>query len=537
MAPEALDELEAKLEPSARAIVALLREENAEQKKQLKASSDQIAALTAQLGLLTEQIALQTEQLQDLRRRAFGDRSEKLPTVKEELRHRVDPDELTVDGAPMPTEPEARAKEKRRKSRKQGESERKRKRGLRKNIPVVVEDKTVTAEQLPEGYTLDDFRKLGDGKLVGRIEHVREHLIIERFILETLISKDGEHIVVAEAPPGVVDGGHYGPGLHAHVVVSRCDDIMPLHGSEKALERAGYPIARSTLCTMFHRVADQLRLIYEEIRRVVRASRYVHADETVQRVLDKEHCLRGWMWVILSRQAIAYQYSDHRDSVTARDLLGNTTGNLTIDGFSAYNCLSEQDAKRERSGCWGHSRRKLLEAIPDGVEAHENRDAVAMIATLYQIESEAEARGIVGTQEHLELRQNKSQRVVKAIWRWVDARIGKHSPKSKMGKALTYMTKQRARLERFLYDPNIDLDNNSSERALRIVALGRKRSLFAGSAEHAQNLAILHSIVATCRLHKVNPYDYIRDMLIRVQTHPAARVAELMPWRWKRLKE
>src|SRR5512145_853282 len=98
MAPEALDELEAKLEPSARAIVALLREENAEQKKQLKASSDQIAALTAQLGLLTEQIALQTEQLQDLRRRVFGDRSEKLPTVKEELRRRVDPDELTVDG-------------------------------------------------------------------------------------------------------------------------------------------------------------------------------------------------------------------------------------------------------------------------------------------------------------------------------------------------------------------------------------------------------------------------------------------------------
>jgi transposase len=288
---------------------------------------------------------------------------------------------------------------------------------------------------------------------------------------------------------------------------------------------------------MFHRVADQLRPIYEELRSVVRAGRYVHADETVQRVLDKEHCLKGWMWVILSKQAIAYQYSDHRDSATARDLLGNTTGNLTIDGYGAYNCLSEKDAKRDRSACWGHARRKLLEAIPEGVKEHENREVVAMIANLYQIESQAEARRILGTSEHLELRQSKSQRIVKAIWKWIDARVGKHSPASKMSKALTYATKQRARLERFLYDPKLGLDNNPAERALRIVALGRKRSLFAGSSEHAQNLAVLHSIVASCRLHEVNPYEYIRDMLIRVQTHPASRVAELMPWRWKRLKE
>jgi transposase len=533
MAPEALDELEAKLDPSARVVVALLREENAEQKRRLEASSAQIAALTSQLGLLTEQIARQTEQLEDLRRRLFGNRTEKLPTVKEELRRRVDPDELTVDGTPMPTDPEARAKEKRRKSRKAGEAQRKDKRGLRKGLPVVLQDKSVTAEQLPEGYTLEDFRKLGDGKIVTHVEHVREHLVIQRFALETLISQDGEHIITAEGPPSVIDGGHYGPGLHAHVVVSRCDDIMPLYGNEKALERAGFPIARSTLCTMFHRTAEQLRPIYDEIRRVVRAGRYVHADETTQRVLNKEHCLKGWMWVMLSQQAIAYHYSDHRNSDTARELLGDTTGTLTIDGYSAYTCLGEKDAKRERSGCWGHGRRKFLEAIPEGIKEHENHEVLRMIADLYKIESEAEACDTLGTPEHLELRQSKSSRIVKAIWKWVDARAGKHSPKSKMAKALTYATRQRAHLERFLYDPKIRLDNNPAERALRIVALGRKRSLFAGSSEHAQNLALLHSIVATCRLHRVNPYEYIRDKLIRIQTHPASRIDELMPWRWR----
>ncbi len=354
MAHEPLDELEAKLDPWGRAVFKMLREENVHQRRQLEANAQQIAALTAQLGLVTEQLANQTELLEDFRRRLFGNRSEKLPTVKEELRRRIDPAELTVDGTPMPEDPEARAKEKRRKSRKAGEARRKSKRGLRKGLPVILEEKSVTAEQLPEGYTLEDFRKLGDGKIVGLVEHVREHLVIQRFVLETLISKDGEQIITAEGPPTVVDGGHYGPGLYAHVVVSRCDDIMPLYGNEKALERAGFPIARSTLCTIFHRAAEQLRLIYDEIRRVVRAGRYVHADETTQRVLDKEHCLKGWMWVMLSQQAIAYHYSDHRNSDTARELLGDTTGNLTIDGYSAYTCLGEKDARRERSGCWGH---------------------------------------------------------------------------------------------------------------------------------------------------------------------------------------
>lgn len=101
----------------------------------------------------------------------------------------------------------------------------------------------------------------------------------------------------------------------------------------------------------------------------------------------------------------------------------------------------------------------------------------------------------------------------------------------------TYATKQRDRLERFLIDPRLVLDNNCAERALRVTALGRKNSMFAGSAEHAQNLAMLHTIIATCRLHDVNPYDYIRDILIRIQTHPASRIAELSPWRWQQPNE
>lgn len=517
MAAGDVDDLEA-LEPTMRLLVSHLRQEN--------------AALREQLAKNGEVIQRLTEQVEALNRRLFGKRSEKMPPIREELRRQVEPGELTVDGTPMPEEPKARTKEKRRKARRASEPERQKRRRARKNIPTLIEVREVQADALPEGYTLDDFRVVGESKVLHRVEHVAEHLVIQKYVLQTLASKDGQHVITAQAPPGVVDGGHYGPGLHAHVAVTRGDDSIPLYRSERALARAGYPIARSTLCALFHRTAEQLVPLYEEMKNVVRRSRYVHADETGQRILDKDECHRGWMWVMLSRVAVVYHYSDSRDAATAESLLGGTSGNLTIDGYAAYNGLGEEKASRRRSGCWGHCRRKFFDAMPAESDAHENRELLAMITELYRVEDEVCALGIEGTREHLELRQRKSAPIVKKIWRWVDARHGKHSPKSKMGIALTYATKQRDKLEKFLHDPKLALDNNVAERALRIVALGRKNSLFAGSAEHARNLAIIQSIIATCRLHAVNPYDYIRHMLIEIQSHPAARIAELMPWRW-----
>jgi transposase len=410
MAPEALDELEAKLDPAARFVVATLRDENAQQRKQLDANVEQLRVLADQIVILTEQVA-------DLNRRLFGRRAEKNPTVREEIRRAIDTNELTVDGEPMPAEPKARAKEKRRKARRESESERQSRRlGKKKALPVIVETREVEAERLPAGYTLEDFRELGDGKVVERYEHVHEHLVIQRYILQALVSKDGEHIITAAAPPGVVDGGLYGPGLHAHMAVSRCDDGMPRCRTEKTLSRAGTPIARSTLCSLFHRTAEQLKPLYDEMKRSVRRSQYVHADETGQPVLDKAKCHRGWMWLILSQQAIVYHYSEGRGSDTAKALLGETAGNVTVDGYSGYNCLTAGKVNRVRSGCWGHLRRKAFEAMTKDAKNHENLKVLGLIAELYKIEDEARDRGVEGSGEHLALRQIRSRKIVTSIW-------------------------------------------------------------------------------------------------------------------------
>lgn len=519
--PDDLDALEAELDPAARYIVRLLRQ----------ALDDLTAMLTerdAQVAKLTEQIALQREQLAEFQRMLFGQRAEKLPPIESEVRRRVEANELTVDGKPMPEDKQARTTERRRKGRKKSEPERRRKRGLRKNLPVVRERVSVDPTRLPDGYRLEDFRTVGGGEVVRRVEHVREHLVVMEYVLESLASEDGDHIVQAEAPRGVVDGGHYGPGLYAHLITAKCCDSLPLHRIAQMLERCDCPVARSVLCGMFHRAAELLTPIYERILDEARHAAYVHADETTLRVQAEGKCLRGWVWAVLSKQAIAYAFDESRSGKVARRLLGDTSGDLIIDGYSGYNAAVE-DSGRDRVGCWGHARRKFFQAMASAPEAREVLD---LIVELYLIERQAAEKDILGTEAHGLLRDTESRAVVEEINAWVAKHEGKYPPKGKMGRAITYATKQKTALGRFLDDPKLPLDNNFAERALRIFALGRKNFLFAGHTEGAQNLAVLQSVVATCRLHGVNPYEYLKDLLIRIQTHPADAIDELLPWNW-----
>ncbi len=285
--PDDLEALEAELDPAARYVVKMLRQALDDMREMVVARDSQIAGLS--------------EQLAELQRMLFGKRSEKLPPIESEVRRAVEKDELTVEGKPMPDDDEERKRERRRKARKKSEPQRKKKRGLRKNLPVITERIDVDAEDLPEGTTGDDFRQIGDGEIVRRVEHVREHLVVVEYQLQTLASKHDDRIVKAQPPPGVIEGGHYGPGLYAHVITSKCADSLPLYRIDKMLERAGCPIARSTLCDFFHRGADLLNPIYRRLMEVAKHDPYLHADETTLKVQRKGECLRGWIWALLSK--------------------------------------------------------------------------------------------------------------------------------------------------------------------------------------------------------------------------------------------
>lgn len=506
--PPDLDELEAQLEPSARYVVKVLRQA---------------------LEDLKSQNAILSEQLAQMQRMLFGKRSEKLPPIESEVRRTLHKDELTVEGEPMPKEEPKRSHEIRRITRKKSEPERRVRRKLRKNLPVVHEKINVMNEDLPVGAVIDDFREICNGDVIRRVEHVREHLVVVEYQLQTLASKKDDTIIKAKAPLAVVPGGHYGPGVYAHVITAKCADSLPLYRIERMLERAGCPIARSTLCQIFHRGAELLEPIYKRILERAKNDPYLHADETTLKVQQRGTCLTGWIWAILSKDAIAYAFDKTRKGEVAERLIGGTEGYLVIDGYAGYNGVIG-DSGRIRVGCWGHARRKFFEAMNAAPFA---REALDLIVELYRIEHRAAERDILGAPEHHLLRQSESKPIVELIEAWIDEHHDNFPPKSKIGKALTYATNQRKELKRFLQDPKLPLDNNFAERGLRIVAIGRKNFLFAGHEQGAQNLAVLQSITSTCRLHGVNPYEYIKDILIKTQTHPVSKVDQLMPWNWK----
>ena len=155
-----------------------------------------------------------------------------------------------------------------------------------------------------------------------------------------------------------------------------------------------------------------------------------------------------------------------------------------------------------------------------------------LILEVYRIERAALDADLLGTPKHLEMRQTESTAVMAEFKAWLDAEQGRHLPKGPMGEAINYTLGQWAALTLFLTDPHLPVDNNASERALRVAALGRKNFLFVGNDHAGENLAGLYSLIATCEANDVNPVAYLADVLVRVQTHPNSRIDELLPHNW-----
>ena len=194
--------------------------------------------------------------------------------------------------------------------------------------------------------------------------------------------------------------------------------------------------------------------------------------------------------------------------------------------------------------CWAHARRKFFESKDTDARA---KDMLDLIRDLYAIEAHARpaiiaARALplaqraaalhVAFAARKHLRDEFSTPVLAKIDAWLTARTGDTLPKSPLGLAIGYARNQWLALKRFLEDGALEIDNNTSENALRPIAIGRKNFLFVGSEHGGRRAAILYSLIRTCDRHGVNAWDYLRDVLVRISTHPASQIDDLLPHRW-----
>ncbi len=360
--------------------------------------------------------------------------------------------------------------------------------------------------------------------------------LVERqlHVQERLRCRCGETILTADGPTRVYDKARFGPTFMAQVAVSKCADSLPLYRQAKAYRRACVQVNDSTLGDLFHRTAELVQPLYERLLHLVAEKEIVQADETTERVQAKGKTRTAWLWSFIARdeaekEMIAYVFSRTRSGETPVKVLADTIGKLLVDGYSGYNKVTLPGG-RERAGCLAHLRRKFFDAKTGAPEAAKR--AMGFILEVYKIERAALDNNLLGTPEHLEMRQTASRAVMDEFKAWLDAEQGRHPARGPMGEAIGYALGQWDALTPFLTDPHLPIDNNASERALRVAALGRKNFLFVGTDEAGENLAGLYSLIATCEANGVNPVEYLADVLIRVQTHRASRIDELLPHHW-----
>ncbi|MGH8443318.1 MAG: IS66 family transposase [Nevskiaceae bacterium] len=335
-------------------------------------------------------------------------------------------------------------------------------------------------------------------------------------------------VVEAPAPPQAIEKSLAAEGLLAHVIVSKYQDHLPLHRLERIFAREGIDLPRSTLCGWVADVATALTPIGDQLRRDVLAATYLQTDDTSVTVLDDPTgSYKGRLWTYLdplARQVVFDATRTHeRDGPEA--FLAPFTGKLQADAYTGYDALYARGRITE-IGCWAHGRRRFVDAfLADGSAAR----MVALIQQLYQVEHTA---ADMTPEARTACRQQQAVPLLAAIKTLRDELATTALPKSPVGGAVRYLTNQWDALQRYVDDGRLAIDNNRAENQLRVVAVGRKNWLFAGSFDGATRAALLYSLVQSCTLVGLSPFTYLKDVLLRVATHPHQRLDQLTPRGW-----
>lgn len=377
------------------------------------------------------------------------------------------------------------------------------------------------------------MKKIG-ADITEELEYTPGKLFVKRYVRPKYARAEGDGVVIGSLPSRPIEKGIAGPGLLAHVLISKYVDHLPLYRQRQQFRRQEVELAESTLCDWVKASCELLNPLYETLRGELLRESYLMADETPIRVLDSSQpgkCHLGYHWAyyapLVKLAYFDYQPSRSRDG--PQQMLKNFSGHLQTDGYAAYEtitCRPEVTAL----GCMAHARREFVEA-----KDNDPRRADWMLSQmqqLYQIERQAREANL-SHDERYRLRQESARPMLITIKAWLDQQVREVLPKSVMGKAIGYTLGQWSKLERYISDGRFEIDNNLIENAIRPVALGRKNYLFAGSHEGARRAALIYSLVATAKRHDVEPFTYLKDVLSRIADYPHRRVAELLPQNWK----
>jgi transposase len=357
-------------------------------------------------------------------------------------------------------------------------------------------------------------------------------LVYKKFVRKTDKPEASSPVLAPAAVELPIERGSAGPGMLADTIVRRWQDHQPLHRLEGIYGREGLELARSTICTWHAQLAALAEPVVEAMFAEALAQPYVCVDATGVLVLAKERCRTGHFWVLVAPgKHVLYRYSRQHNGKAVDDLLPGYTGYLVADAHSVYDHLFK-DGSVVEVACWAHCRRYFFKAIASDPE--RAKVAIAHIGALFAIERAAVS---ITPKKKRELRLQQSKPVVDAFFRWCGEQAKLVLDESPISAGIGYALNQREALERFLEDGRLPIHNNVSELHLRRQVVGRRNWLFVGSDDGAEVNTVFVSLLASCRLHEVEPLSYMRDLLCLLPRWPKKNALELAPAYWKQTLE
>ncbi len=397
---------------------------------------------------------------------------------------------------------------------------------LRREVILIQPDVDVTG-----------LKKIGD-EVSEVLDYVPAELYVKQYIRPKYVqplSELSSTVITPSLPGRIMEKCMASEGLLAQITVDKYVDHLPLHRQMQRFARVGVNIAQSTINDWIKAVLTHMASLYEEHKKLLLASGYLHADETPLKVLDeskKGTTHKGYYWVYHNSKdrLVLFDYREGRGREGPNDILKDYKGYLQTDGYAAYEDFDKR-AGITLIHCMAHARRKFSDALENDKARAEY--VLSMFQKLYAIERTIKDEKL-DAEAILQLRQQQTVPVLKQLKEWMTEEYAKVLPKSPIGQAIGYSLSRWNKLSIYASDPILNIDNNPVENAIRPVAIGRKNYLFAGSHEAAGRAAMVYSMFATCRLHNINPYDWLKDVLERMHLYTTANIKELLPQYWSK---
>jgi transposase len=356
---------------------------------------------------------------------------------------------------------------------------------------------------------------------------------------------DNGSVKIAELPSQPIPKSNADASLLSDILVSKFNDHLPLYRIANIYQRHGVTISRSTLSDWVMKCGILLAPIAEFMMKQILKSHHIFTDDTKVPLQNGKGALKkAILWVYLGDEGHPYcvfKHSPTRQGRYPQEILKEYTGYIHADAYTGYDAIFKPKIANHphayECSCWVHTRRYFANIIKTGPPLKEAKYAVKEIAKLYKIESESKD---FSNEDRRLYRLEHSKPIIDEFGHWLDAHkdFNQHSD---FKKAVTYARNQWNALQTFLEDGRLSMDNNKSEQAIRPIAVGRKNWLFAGSDGAAKNAAVIQSLVATCKIHEVNPYAYFNDALLIMaearDTGNTEKAAGFTPLAWKQFKE